>query len=140
MAKVSFEFGVLDEMQEMLNTLDANTDEAIERALIDSQKLVADKVEKAMEKHDRTGKTKASIIRDKTVKDAGMSKSIGVGFDIKNGGLPSVFLMYGTALHGQPHVEPDKELYNAVFGKSTQNEIEKVQEQAFQNAIEEAMK
>ena len=141
MAKsISFEFGALDDLQDMLKDLEANTDEAIDRALIDSQKLVADKAEKAMEKHDRTGNTKASIVRDKIVKNTGMSKTIGVGFDIKGGGLPSIFLMYGTTLHGQPHIEPDKELYDAIFGKRTQKEIEEVQERAFQNAIEEAMK
>lgn len=46
-----------------------------------------------------------------------------VGFDITAGGtyngLPSIFLMYGTQLYGQPHIKPDRNLYNAVYGAAT---------------------
>ena len=136
----SFEFGVLDDLQDMLKKLDSNTDEAIDKALIESQKLVAEKCEKAIKKHHRTGKTEDAIIKDRAVTNQGYSKTIGVGFDLKSGGLPSIFLMYGTQLHGQPHIKPDKELYDAVFGKKTEKEIEEIQERTFRNAIEEAMK
>ncbi len=141
MAKnVQFEFGALDDLQDMLKRLDGNMDEATEQALIESQEIVARKAENAMKKHRRTGKTAESIVRDHDVRQLGGSKEIDAGFRIRAGGLPSIFLMYGTTLHGQPHIKPDKELYDAVYGKKTAEEIEKVQEEVFEKAIEEAMK
>ena len=39
---------------------------------------------------------------------------IKVGFNISKGGLASIFLMYGT-----PRMQPDKKLYNSIYGSST---------------------
>lgn len=140
MSKIQFDFGALDDLQDMLTKMDGNIDDAMDDALIASQKLIANKAGKAMEKHKRTGSTAESIIVDGEVRLAGGCKEIDVGFNLGNGGMPSVYLMYGTKLYGQPHIAPDKELYDAVFGKKTKKEVEEVQEKAFQKAIEEAMK
>ena len=69
----------------------------------------------------------------------GDTASVGVGFDISGGGLPSIFLMYGTKLHGQPHITPDRKLYDAVYGAKTRKEISKIQESAFQKVLERVM-
>lgn len=141
MAKnIEFDFSALDNLQDMLKELDGNVDVAIDHALIDSQKYIAGKAAKAMEKHKRTGLTADSIVQDREVHEKGGYKDIDVGFRIRAGGLPSIFLMYGTTLYGQPHIKPDKELYDAVFGSKTRRDIEEIQEQAFRQAIEEAMK
>ena len=141
MAKnVQFEFGALDDLQDMLKRLDGNMDEATEQALIESQEIVARNAEIAMKKHRRTGKTAESIVRDHDVRQLGGSKEIDAGFRIRAGGMPSIYLMYGTTVHGQPHSPPNKDVYDAVYGKKTAEEIEKAQEEVFEKAIEEAMK
>jgi hypothetical protein len=82
-----------------------------------------------------TGRTKKSIVIDAPVEWTGDQAAVGVGFNIVGGGLPSIFLMYGTKLHGQPHIKPDRNLYNAVYGPQTRKEIMQIQEQAFEKVL-----
>ena len=63
--------------------------------------------------------------------DEGDYISIPIGFDIDNGGLPSIWLMYGT-----PKQAPDKALYEAIFGRKTAGEIARVQRQVIKQALE----
>ena len=74
------------------------------------------------------------------MKKNGTEYSANAGFKISDGGLASIFLMYGTKIHGQPHVSPDKKLYNAIFGATTKKKIQEIQAQAFFKMIDEVMK
>ena len=60
--------------------------------------------------------------------------NISVGFDIKQGGLPSIFLMYGT-----PRMKKDTKLYADVYGKKAQERIKKAQEETFQKGIKKLL-
>lgn len=44
--------------------------------------------------------------------------------------------MYGTKLHGQPHIAPDRNLYNAVYGAATKREIQAIQRKEFEKVLE----
>ena len=48
----------------------------------------------------------------------------------KVGGLPSIFLMYGT-----PRMKKDSKVYNAVYGKKTMDEVSMIQALIFADAI-----
>ena len=139
--KLTVEFDGFDTLKKQLDELGGNaTERAVEGALIASQEVVAEKTTAAMQNHRRTGDTEKAIIRDAKVMWSGDTASINVGFDIDNGGLPSIFLMYGTKLHGQPHVTPDKNLYNAIYGTATKNQIRAIQREVFEKVIERVMK
>ena len=105
---------------------------------------------KAIQKHKKTGKTERSLVEGQKPTWTGDTATIEVGFNISKGGLPSVFLMYGTARHTpanqygtpkkpgakeNPGVRADKKLYNAIYGSSTQREIAAEQEKIFTTAI-----
>lgn len=142
MAKKQFsvEFEAYDILKRKLDAFGGDiTKKAIDRALKDTQLVVANASEAAMQKHDKTGKTSDSIIKDGKVEWTGTEAKIWVGFDIDSGGLASIFLMHGTTVHGQPHVTPDRNLYNAVYGSAVRKEVQKIQEEAFRKALEEAM-
>lgn len=109
----------------------------------------------AMAKHRKTGKTEATIVEDQKVTWSGLAASIPVGFDIKKGGLPSIFLMYGTPRHAprnqyggasrpgareHPGTAQDVALYEAIYGKKVQNDIAKKQQEIFEDAIAKLMK
>ena len=112
------------------------------------------KLHAAMAKHRKTGKTEATIVQDQKVVWTGLAASIPVGFDIKKGGLPSIFLMYGTPRHAprnqyggpvrpdaqeNPGFAQDKELYNAIYGKKEQDAIKQKQAEIFAAAIARLM-
>lgn len=142
MAKMSVDYKAFEKYIKQLDEIGGGaTKQAVESALKASQKLVAENVHKAMSKHNLTGKTERAIIDNKPVVwETAFTAAVDIGFDLDNGGLASIFLMYGTKLHGQPHIQPDRELYNAVYGSKVKKEVKEMQEKAFLQAIERAMK
>lgn len=138
---IGVDFNTFDILKKRLDTIGGGaTERAIESALKASRNIVTTQVSAAMTPHNQTGDTKDAIVRNSSVIWEGDTASIGVGFDIPFGGLPSIFLMYGTTVHGQPHIKPDRNLYNAVYGAKTRKEILKIQEEAFYKVIERAGK
>lgn len=139
--KLTVSFKGFDELKKQLDQISGEaTKRAIEGALKSSQQVVARKAEAAMRPHNKTGKTAASIVKDGQVEWTQDTASIDVGFDIAGGGLPSIFLMYGTKLHGQPHEAPDRAVFDAIYGKETKKEVKAAQEEAFHKVIERVMK
>ena len=143
--KFSVNFDALEIYRKKLDQLGGGqaVKAAFDDALKDTQKLIADKVSAAMSTHNDTGKVSSAIIKSDPVVWADDVASVNVGFDITAGGtfngLPSIFLMYGTQLYGQPHIKPDRNLYNAVFGTATKREVKEVQETAFIKVLDRVM-
>lgn len=139
--KLELNFPMLDKLTKQLQEIEGNAlDRAVEKALEDSNAFVASQLDAAIKPHHRTGKTENSLLKDTEVKKNGTEYSANTGFKISDGGLASIFLMYGTKVHGQPHVSPDKKLYNAIFGAATKKKIQEIQAQAFFKMIDEVMK
>lgn len=142
--KWGIDFQGVDRYMEQLKKVEGAAQKAVDKALIETQKLVADRAEKAMEPHNKTGETAEQILRDGYVIWTGDAAEIGVGFmiaaDGELPGLPSIFLMYGTVVHGQPSVSPDQSLYDAVYGSEVRREARKIQKQIFLDAVQEVMK
>ena len=74
--------------------------------------------------------TEESIVNDKKVEWTGEVAEVKVGFSIRDGGLASIFLMYGT-----PTIEPDMELYNSIYGSQTKSKVRKKQKEVFEKGI-----
>lgn len=137
--KISLEFAGFSVLKRQLDMLGGDaTKEAVNNALTASQQLIAEKTQAAMQPHRLTGKTAESIVDNSAYKPVwtGTTAEISVGFDISDGGLASIFLMYGTKLHGQPHIAPDRKLYDAVYGAATKREIQAIQRKEFEKVLE----
>ena len=132
--KLGLQFSGWDEVIANLDSLGGDIKKTTENALLESQKIVARNAQTAMKKHRRTGKTENSISDDGTVTWIGSTAQIGVGFDLKSGGMPSIFLMYGT-----PRKAKDQAVYNAVYGSGTKKEISEKQSEIFYKEISERM-
>lgn len=137
--RLTIDFDGFEVLQRQLQALGGDMHQAAEDALKESHKIVTQKVTAAMMKHRESGDTAAAIVKTPDVQWTGDTATVKVGFDISDGGLPSIFLMYGTQLHGQPHITPDRNLYNAVYGPQTRKEIKAIQEREYMKAIERAM-
>ena len=98
-------------------------------------------LERDIKAHRRTGRTAKSLRKNNKVTWQGTTASIDVGFDIKGGGLASIFLMKGTPRHepNHPGTKQDKKLYNDVYGAATQRKIQEMQEKHLQEALEKIM-
>ena len=136
MAKKKFGLDLdgLEEFAKRLETINVSVQETAEEALSETHAHVTRKVEAAVAgskyNFQRTGKTKSTLQKNPNITWEGSIATVRVGFDISNGGLPSIFLMYGT-----PSITPDKTLYNAFYGGKTKKEIKDIQQSVFINKL-----
>lgn len=111
----------------------------LEKAGANVEKLVVDALQKSVEKpkaemldfirqHKLTGETENSFTTE--IKQEGDKVYLKLGFDIKNGGLPAVFLNYGT-----PKIPPSFFIDNAI--ENNVDEIKRVQLEALNEAFKE---
>lgn len=140
--KMSVDFKGLDAYVKKLEAIDEKAvRRAFDSALLASEQAVKQSVVSAMQKHNDTGHTVSTAISGKEPEWTQSTGKAPVGFEIgedrrqKDDRLASVFLMYGTRVHGQPHIAPDKELYNAVYGAEIRRRVRKLQEQAFDKVV-----
>lgn len=132
--KISLEFKAFEEYAEKLDKLGGDLKAVTEKALQNSHDFIMPKLHRDMNKHHRTGRTEKSIVDDAKVEWEGTTASIRIGFKISDGGLPSIFLMYGT-----PRMQKDQQLYDDVYGKRTKKQIAELQEKTFARAIKKVM-
>lgn len=132
--KMTIEFEGFEELLSDLKRLEGDAKAVAEEALNETQKIIAKRAHEAMKTHHRTGRTEGSIIEKSSPEWEGFTAAAGVGFKIRDGGLPSIFLMYGT-----PRAPKDTKVYNAVYGSSVRKEVEAVQKDVFLKAVAERM-
>lgn len=140
--RMTLDFKGVDKYLEQLKKTEGAAERAVDKALKETQELIADKAAAAIEPHNKSHITADQIIRDGDVTWTQEVAEISVGFKIsgENGnlpGLPSIFLMYGTEQGGQTRTEADQKLYDAVYGKDTKKEVRKLQQAAFDRILEE---
>ena len=141
--KLSIDFKGVDLYIKQLEDLgEGAAKRATESALKATQAYIAKQAGQAMKKHEPpVGKygqhvTDKAIIKTYPVEWTQSTASIAVGFDLESGGMPSLYLMHGTELDGQPHIKEDAELYDAVYGSKTKREIRKIQKNVFDKVFE----
>lgn len=128
--KMSFEFDGFIQLSEKLMKLGGDLERTTEKALKKSFEAVTPGIESAITPHKLTGTTQSTLRKDGTVKWNGSVAEVPVGFDISGGGLPSIFLMYGT-----PHMKPDRKLYNSIYGAKTRKRVRELQAQIFSDEL-----
>lgn len=132
--RVKLQFDGFAEYAEKLDKLGGDLKATTEKALQNSHDYVIPKLHQDMRKHHRTGYTEDSIVDDAKVEWEGTTAIIKIGFDIRNCGLPSIFLMYGT-----PRMQKDQKLYDDIYGNKTKKAIKELQEKTFARAIKKVM-
>lgn len=158
--KFGLKFDGVAELSEQIDKLGGDLKKTTEAALAFIPGEVTPKLRAAMAKHTRygqgtAGKTAQSLVEGQQVQWNGSVASIAVGFDLKKGGMPSIFLMYGTPRHAprnqyggatregaeeHPGYKADRELYDAIYGKRIQAEIAKRQREIFEEVLEKVLK
>lgn len=140
--KLSLDFKGFEEMIAEIDGMGGDMQRAVDGALKQTKSFVTGQLEQEIGKHRRTGRTEASLDKDMSVEWDGTTASIDVGFHIRDGGLASVFLMYGTPRHGpvgkrggHPGTEQDRALYDAIYGSRTKRQIKKLQEEAVRKVL-----
>lgn len=147
--KITLSFPGMKETLERFEKMNGAVGPAVTEALQDSYNYVTAHLSDQIEQHHRTGRTAESLLKNEKVQVEGTTYYIHVGFDVSNGGLASIFLMYGspkhaiTSYHGKkkstwnhPGMDADAVLYDLVFGNTTKQEIAKIQKKTFERRME----
>lgn len=128
--KTRLEFEGFEEAIARLTKLEGNVKTTTEKALKETHKIITAKAEEAIKPHKETGATERSLKRQANVEWAGTLASVETGFSIREGGLASIFLMYGT-----PRMRKDQQMYNAFWSAKTKREVLEAQENVFYDEI-----
>lgn len=147
--KITLSFPGIKETLDRFEKMDLAIGPAVTEALQESYNYVTSHLSDQIEQHHLTGKTAESLLKNEKVQIEGTTYFINVGFDVGNGGLASIFLMYGTPKHtikrrtkngtkswNHPGMDADAVLYDLVFGPATKQEIEKIQKRTFEKRME----
>lgn len=144
-------FKGFEEQLDKFQKLGGNVKPIVEKCLEAPPDLINPRLDADMAKHNRTGKTRRSIAENKKVEWSGTKGRMPVGFQYYEGGIPSIFLMYGTARHAPANqygyysgnsvrgVTQDKKLYNDIYGSAIQSRINAKQKEIFDKEIEKRM-
>lgn len=151
--KFGLEFAGFNEVLERYKKLGGNLKGITEECLEFIPAEINPNLQADMARHHSKRVVK-SISTDKKVEWEGLKAGVKVGFEINKGGLPSIFLMYGTAKHvpknqyGTPKragarmnggITADKKLYNDVYGRSIHKKIGEKQEAILAKEIQKIM-
>ena len=152
--RFGIEFKGFEELAENYRKLGGDLKKIATECLDVVPEMINPNLEKDMTKHNDTHNTVDSIEQRPSVEWTGNVGAIPVGFNLKNGGLPSIFLMYGTARHapknqyGSPKranakdnsgMSADRKLYNDIYGAAIKRKIGEKQEEIVQKAIKKRM-
>lgn len=144
--KLKLQFNGFNDMFAKLDKLGADTKKIASDALEESFNSVTPGILAAIKPHKDTGKTEESLVTTPEVVWEGTRAYVEVGFDLDKGGLPSIFLMYGTPKHAVKNqygatgksangITKDEVLFESVYGSSTLSKVRRVQKKVFTAAM-----
>lgn len=153
--KAGISFKGFDEMATKFDKLGGDLNKIVEECLEFIPDMINPKLQADIAPHRRrkTKSTADSIKTDNKVEWEGTLARMPVGFKLKKGGLPSIFLMFGTPRHvpinqyGAPKkgdakltgMSADKKLYDDIYGTSIRRQISKKQAEIFKKELEKRM-
>ena len=140
MSKFKVEFSGFEEMRKKLLALGANVDQVAEDALRVTNDIVVARLEKAIAKPNlpaggkystapKKGSVQSSLRRDPLIEKQNGQVSAYIGFDMKESGMKSIWLMKGT-----PKYSPVRGLKEAFQDQN--GEIAAAQKRIFEDYIE----
>lgn len=135
--RMKLDFSGFVRLSRELEHLGGSISEVEEKALEKTFDIVTAKAERAAKKENypaegdySTGDTAESLVKTCKIYFHGTAAEVKVGFNVKEGGLASIFMMYGT-----PRYMKVQSMYDAFFGKSTLEEVRKAQYEVFFDAV-----
>lgn len=127
--KMKLELSGFTELLERIQKAHGDIDQAAKIALEEGAKPFTLDLKAGIQKHHRTGLTEKALSSDPRVSKEGNRLSLEVGFDMRHGGLPALFIEYGT-----PKMKPDPFIQPAI--KRNQSKARKIQEQTLLKILE----
>jgi len=138
-SKFAFNFDEFDELAEKLDRAGGSIREAADRGLKGSHAFITPNLAAGIARHHRSGETGESLdVGGGVVWENPLKAHVNIGFNLKDGGVPSIFLMWGTPKHGNhPGIASDGKLKNAAFGAKVKREVANIQRREMEKALQD---
>lgn len=143
--RLSLDFSEFTNLLKRLEEVEGDLNEVAEESLSKVFDVITPRIEAAIQDNNLPARgkyskqhTKKSLIKDKNIIKDRTTASIDIGFDFKKSGMVSIYLMYGTKVHGTPRMAPAKGLKDAIQG-IYDDEIQEIQRDILQKAINKAV-
>lgn len=148
--RFGIEFKGFEELLERYQKIGGDAKQIVEECLDIVPDMINPNLESDMTRHRRSGRTQRSIAKNQRVEWQGTLARMPVGFKISDGGLSSIFLMYGTARHAPANqygrasgtnggMIADKKLYEDIYGSAIKRRINERQKEIFFRELEKRM-
>lgn len=130
-SKFAFNFDEMIDLAAKIEAAGGDLQKAADSALKAAHGYITPQLNRGISRHVQTGDTKKSLERKARVTWVHpMLARVEIGFDLKDGGLPSIFLMWGT-----PKMKPDTSLRKAAFGAKVRREVAQIQREVLETVL-----
>lgn len=131
-SKFAFNFKAMEDLAANIEAAGGDLQKAADSALKATHGLITPKLGSNIKRHNVTGETESSLEKSPRVEWLTPLKAqVNIGFDLEDGGWPSIFLMWGT-----PKMAPDVALRDAAFSPKVKREVAKIQRQALEKVLQ----
>lgn len=129
----AFRFDEMEALAAKIEAAEGSLEAAVEQALQSTHDFITPKLAAGIARHDFSGATKESLDKVPAVKWVTPLKAqVSIGFDLTAGGVPSIFLMWGTPRRKASEMPVDKAFRNSAFGPAVKREAAKLQREAME--------
>lgn len=127
-SKFAFRFDEMLDLSDRIEKAGGDLQQGVDKALHDTHDYITSQLSTGISRHVETGETRDSLVLTPKVKwITPLKAQVNIGFDLADGGWPSIFLMWGT-----PKMQPDVKLRKAAFGPAVKREVAKIQKGALE--------
>ena len=110
---------------------------ACDTALKSTHEYITPQLSSGIARHDLSGQTAGSLERaPHVVWETPLKAKVSIGFNLKEGGVPSIFLMWGTPKRKASKMPVDTAFKNSAFGPKVKREVARLQREALEAAVE----
>ena len=140
-SKWAFRFDEMEALAAKIEKMGGSLEEAVEDALQGTHDLITPKLAQNIARHTVSGDTEKSLDKAPAVTWKNpLVAQVNIGFDLTSGGVPSIFLMWGTPKRKASEMPVDKKLKNAAFGPSVKREVAKLQREALEAYLQKTLR
>lgn len=135
-SKFAFNFKAMEELAANIEAAGGDLQKAADSALKATHGLITPKLGSNIKRHHATGDTEESLERSPRVEwPTPLKAQINIGFDLEDGGWPSIFLMWGTPKRAT-EMPVDMALRDAAFSPKLKREVAKIQREALEKVLQ----
>lgn len=141
-SKYAFNFKEMENLAAKIEKMaGGNLNEAVEEALQGTHDFITPKLAAGIARHDFTGSTEKSLdLAPAVVWVTPLKAQVNIGFDLTAGGVPSIFLMWGTPRRKASLMPIDQAFKNSAFGPAVKREVAKLQREALEAYLQKTLR